>query len=203
MTSNLCLLEPIQELVELDESFVIPVRWLIRGGATWKPEHRLADECRGLRYPSDMNDSEWMLIAPRILPPRRGGRPRDVNLREILNAIFLCACDRLPMASLAEAPGLPKARCITTSCCGIGTARWSTSMKRSMSRFARRLDAKRAQLPRSSDSRDRQGGSKGLCARPAGLWRWQEGHGPQAPHPRRHARSASRRERSAGQHSGP
>jgi transposase len=54
----------------------------------WKPEHRLAGERRGLRYPSDMNDSEWTLIAPLIPPSRRGGRPRDVNVREVLNAIF-------------------------------------------------------------------------------------------------------------------
>ena len=54
----------------------------------WKPEHRLAAERRGLRYPGDMNDSEWMLIAPLIPAARRGGRPRDVNLREVLNAIF-------------------------------------------------------------------------------------------------------------------
>ena len=54
----------------------------------WKPEHRLAGGRRGLRYPSDMNDSEWTLIAPLIPPSRRGGRPRDVNVREVLNAIF-------------------------------------------------------------------------------------------------------------------
>jgi transposase len=83
------LLEPIQELVESNESFVIPLRLVdSQGGAMWKPEHRLAAERRGPRYPSDMNDSEWILIAPLIPPARRGGRPRDVNLREVLNAIF-------------------------------------------------------------------------------------------------------------------
>jgi len=55
----------------------------------WKPEHRLvAIERRGLRYPSDMSDAEWALVAPLIPPARRGGRPRDVDVREVLNAIF-------------------------------------------------------------------------------------------------------------------
>jgi transposase len=54
----------------------------------WKPEHRRAAERRGLRYPSDLSDGEWALIEPLIPPAKRGGRPRDVNLREVLNAIF-------------------------------------------------------------------------------------------------------------------
>lgn len=54
----------------------------------WKPEHRLAaDRCR-LRYPSDLSDAEWLLIAPMIPPGRRGGRRRSVDIREVLNAIF-------------------------------------------------------------------------------------------------------------------
>jgi transposase len=54
----------------------------------WKPEHRLAaDGCR-LRYPSDLSDAEWLLIAPMIPPGRRGGRRRSVDVREVLNAIF-------------------------------------------------------------------------------------------------------------------
>lgn len=55
----------------------------------WKPEHRTAAAERGsLRYPSDMSDVEWALVAPMIPPARRGGRPRDVNVREVLNAVF-------------------------------------------------------------------------------------------------------------------
>ena len=54
----------------------------------WKPEHRLAAVRGGLRYPSDLNDAEWMLIAALIPPARRGGRRRSVDVREVLNAIF-------------------------------------------------------------------------------------------------------------------
>ena len=54
----------------------------------WKPEHRAAADRRGLRYPSDLTDAEWALVAPLIPPAKRGGRPRTVNLREVLNGIF-------------------------------------------------------------------------------------------------------------------
>ena len=54
----------------------------------WKPEHRLAADCRGLRYPSDLTDAEWAIVAPMIPPGRHGGRRRSVNVREVLNGIF-------------------------------------------------------------------------------------------------------------------
>jgi len=54
----------------------------------WTSEHRRAAERRGLRYPSDLTDAEWALVEPAIPPAKRGGRPRDVNVREVLNAIF-------------------------------------------------------------------------------------------------------------------
>ena len=68
----------------------------------WKPEHRLAADRRGLRYPSDLTDAEWALIAPSIPPARRGGRKREVNVREVFNAIFYVLVDGLPMAGVAE-----------------------------------------------------------------------------------------------------
>jgi transposase len=54
----------------------------------WKPEHRAACDRRGLRYPSDLSDAEWALVEPLIPPAKRGGRRREVNVREVLNAIF-------------------------------------------------------------------------------------------------------------------
>src|ERR687891_487290 len=54
----------------------------------WKPEHRAAADRGGLRYPSDMTDTEWALVAPLIPPAKRGGRRRTVDVREVLNAIF-------------------------------------------------------------------------------------------------------------------
>ena len=55
---------------------------------TWTAEHRRAADRRGLRYPSDMTDAEWALVRPLIRPAKRGGRPRTVDVREVLIAIF-------------------------------------------------------------------------------------------------------------------
>ena len=38
-------------------------------------------------YPSDLADAQWERIAPLIPKHKPGGRPRTVNMREILNAI--------------------------------------------------------------------------------------------------------------------
>ena len=73
----------------------------------WKPEHRRgADRC-ALRYPSDLADAEWTLVAPLIRPAKRDRRKRMVNVREVLNAIFYmlstgCQWDTLPLGLPAQ-----------------------------------------------------------------------------------------------------
>lgn len=42
----------------------------------------------GLRYASDMTAAEWSIIEPLLPPRRRLGRPREVDLREVVNAIL-------------------------------------------------------------------------------------------------------------------
>ena len=54
----------------------------------WTADHRRAADRRGLRYPSDLKDAEWALVAPLIPPAKHGGRKRTVDVREVLNAIF-------------------------------------------------------------------------------------------------------------------
>lgn len=54
----------------------------------WTAEHRRAADRRGLRYPSDLTDAEWALIAPMIPAAKHGGRKRSVDVREVLNGIF-------------------------------------------------------------------------------------------------------------------
>jgi putative transposase len=52
-------------------------------------------------YPSDLADAQWRRIEPLIPPAKPGGRPRTVNMREILNGIwyllrFGCAWRLMP-----------------------------------------------------------------------------------------------------------
>ena len=56
------------------------------------------------QYPSDLTDEPWAMVAPLIPPAKqspRGGRPRAVNMREVLHTSFSrnrsgCQWDMLP-----------------------------------------------------------------------------------------------------------
>src|SRR6478735_8403907 len=39
------------------------------------------------RYPSDLTDEEWERLAPLMPKPGRRGRPREVEFREVINAV--------------------------------------------------------------------------------------------------------------------
>ena len=52
-------------------------------------------------YPSDLTDEQWEWIEPLIPKPRKAGRPREVDMREVVNAILYlsrsgCQWDMLP-----------------------------------------------------------------------------------------------------------
>jgi putative transposase len=54
-------------------------------------------------YPSDLTDDQWAIIAPLIPAPRynRGGRPRELDMREVLNTLLYlnrsgCQWEMLP-----------------------------------------------------------------------------------------------------------
>ena len=54
----------------------------------WAIENRGRYGRRGLRYPTDLTDQDWALVSPHIRPAKRGGRPRTVNAREVMNAVL-------------------------------------------------------------------------------------------------------------------
>lgn len=67
----------------------------------WTKTARCEYARRGQRYSSDLTDREWALIAPLLPGPRPLGRPRTIDLREVVNAILYlasggCAWSLLP-----------------------------------------------------------------------------------------------------------
>lgn len=44
-----------------------------------------------LRYPSDLTDKEWAILAPLVPPARPGGRPRTTDMRGVMNGILYIA----------------------------------------------------------------------------------------------------------------
>jgi putative transposase len=52
-------------------------------------------------YPSDLTDAQWTILEPLIPASKHGGRPRKVNMREVINTILYlnrtgCQWDLLP-----------------------------------------------------------------------------------------------------------
>jgi putative transposase len=39
-------------------------------------------------YPTDLTDRQWRILAPLIPPVKPGGRPRGVDVRDVINAIL-------------------------------------------------------------------------------------------------------------------
>jgi putative transposase len=42
-------------------------------------------------YPSDLSHQQWQAMSSVIPPAKPGGRPRTVNMRQVLNALFYVA----------------------------------------------------------------------------------------------------------------
>jgi putative transposase len=52
-------------------------------------------------YATDLSDEQWAILQALIPPAKRGGRPREVNMREVINTILYlnrtgCQWDMLP-----------------------------------------------------------------------------------------------------------
>jgi transposase len=54
----------------------------------WTDENRDLYERSKLRYPSDLTDAEWALVAPLIPPAKPGGNKRTVDIREVVNGLM-------------------------------------------------------------------------------------------------------------------
>src|SRR6266403_979526 len=168
----------------------------------WKPEHRRAAERHGLRYPSDLSDSEWALIEPAIPPAKRGGRRREVNVREVLNAIFYVLSTGCQWQALPK--DLPPK---STAHSYFMLWDWDGTLERIHHAlyFETREREGREASPTAAiiDSQSARAAQKGLRARPAGPRCGQEGHRAQAPHPGRYAWPSAERRRPSRRCSGP
>jgi len=54
----------------------------------WTSKNRARYNRDHLRYPSDVTDAEWGQIAPLIPAARRGGRKREVDVRNLVNGLM-------------------------------------------------------------------------------------------------------------------
>src|SRR5271156_1710236 len=54
----------------------------------WTTDNRVKYDRDKLRYPSDLTAAEWALVESLIPPAKRGGRGREVDVREVVNGIM-------------------------------------------------------------------------------------------------------------------
>jgi putative transposase len=127
-------------------------------------------------YPTDLTDEQWARIRPLLTPPRRGGRPRTVDLRLVVNAIFY----------------LNKAGCqwgmLPTDLARRSTAHDYFTAWKADGAWQQILDTLRRQVRVAAGHGPEPGKAaidsqtvKGSEAGGARLRRWQEGHGSEAP----------------------
>lgn len=70
-------------------------------------------------YDSDLTDEEWQRIEPLLPPAKPVGKDREVDLRDVLNAIFIVRTTEANGAP-CQVIFLPGKRCMGTSDCGCG-----------------------------------------------------------------------------------
>src|SRR4051794_5768548 len=155
----------------------------------WKPEHRVAADRNGPRYPSDLTDAEWVIVEPMIPPARPGGRKRSVNVREVLNGIFYILWTGCQWKALPK--DLPPKSTVHDY---LELWNWDGTLERihhALYVEVREQEGREGK-PDGGDHRlpGREGRSKrGSWLDPAGYDAGQEDQGPQAAHPGRHVGS--------------
>ena len=58
-------------------------------------------------YLTDLTDEQWAILEPMIPPAKPGGRPRALDMREVINTILYL---NLPMGDAAARPAAQKYR---------------------------------------------------------------------------------------------
>jgi transposase len=74
----------------------------------WTPENRARYDRSKLRYPSDLTDEEWAIIAPvdrlwRSTPPAKpGGNKRSIDVRAVVNGVMYILATGCQWAALPK-----------------------------------------------------------------------------------------------------
>src|SRR5580693_1779136 len=134
----------------------------------WTEITRGKYEREGQRYASDLTDAEWALIEPHMPAVKRLGRPRETELRSVLDAILYIArtCCQWRMLP-KDFPPSPRCKVIFTI--GETAACSRRSISSCCCKPAKRRAAKRARRPGSSTlsrSRRPRAAGRGGTTRP-------------------------------------
>lgn len=68
----------------------------------WDDIARVEHKRDTTRYPSDLTDREWAILAPLLPPEKRGGRKRTTDLREVVNGLLYVASSGCPWRMLPK-----------------------------------------------------------------------------------------------------
>ena len=114
----------------------------------WTQTTRVDHDRGDLRHASDCRDEEWKLITPIVTRPSKVGRPREVDMRRVWEAIQYIATTGCRWWQLPkDFPRFRPCVIISTACAMMGPLRLSASFRQSPAALSRAATAVRA--PRS------------------------------------------------------
>src|ERR1700709_936871 len=153
----------------------------------WTNENRGRYDRSKLRYPSDLTDTEWALIAPVIPRAKRGGGKRTVDLREVVNGLMYVLSTGCQWRAIPK--DLPPRSTVNGY---FGLWDYDGTLDRihhGLCVKCREL-AQREASPSAAiiDSQSVKSAEKGGLHRSPRVRRWQEDQGQETPSPGRHAR---------------
>jgi len=157
-----------------------------------RPQYRR----KGLRYSNDLTDTEWALLEPLLPARRRLGRPRRVDLREVVNVILYLVTVGCAWALLPK--DFPPVSTVQDY-----FYRWRDDGTWERINHALVMAAREATGREASPSAGVIDSQSAKTTEAGGLRYRQEGQGAQAPHPHRYRRPSGDRGRASGQHPGP